>query len=131
MDPIYAPAFDSQISDLLNKSPDQQVYLRIAGLIEKADYGTTPQGMLRTDGRLFLMLNMGAMIVIPWQRTQNRDFFSQYPSELQDDLIDILTEAKILAAQLNVKEISANLLVMVTATRRSGQRTRGINIWGP
>lgn len=131
MDLIYEPAFASQLSDLISVSPDNAVYLRIAGLVERADHRTNPQGILRADGSLFLVLNVGAMIVIPWQRTQNADFFKHYQADLEADILDILTEAKAMAAQLAVTEISANLLMAVTATRRGGQRTRGTNIWGP
>jgi hypothetical protein len=131
MDAIYAPSFAAQLNELLTVSPDGKVYNKIAGMVETADYKTMPQGLLRVDGRFFLVLNLGAMIFIPWERAQKQDFFAFYSAALQDDITDILAEAKLLASQWNAKGISANLLVTVTASRRGGQRTRGINIWGP
>jgi hypothetical protein len=96
------------------------------------DKDTQHQGtLLRVDGVLFLVLNMGAMIVIPWQRAHGKDFFALYQAELAEDIRDILNEAKLMASQLKAREISAKLLVAVTATRRGGRRTRGTNIWGP
>jgi hypothetical protein len=131
MDPIYAPAFASQLNDLIEVSQDKAIYSRIAGLVQASDRDTKPQGTLRVDGALFLVLNMGAMIVIPWQRAHDQDFFEVYQADLAADIRDILNEAKLMASQLKATEISANLLVAVTATRRGGQRTRGTNIWGP
>jgi hypothetical protein len=131
MDPIYGPAFDAELNDLINVSPDKNVYSTIQAIVESADQNTTPSTMLRSDATLFLVLNMGAMIVIPWQKAKKMDFFKQYRSLLEEDAKDILTEAKQMASQQGLKEISSNLLVSVTATRRGGMRTRGINIWGP
>jgi hypothetical protein len=131
MDPIYEPAFEAQLNDLINVSPDKDVYSTIASIVESADQTTMPPKMLRSDARLFLVLNMGAMIAIPWQKARSANFFTQYRGQLEADAQDILTEAKQMAAQQGLKEISSNLLVSVTATRRGGTRTRGINIWGP
>jgi hypothetical protein len=49
-----------------------------------------PTGLsLRADGVLFLALNIGHLIVIPWQETEQRDFRTTHGPLLADDIRDI------------------------------------------
>jgi hypothetical protein len=85
---------------------------------------------LRADGTLFLLINIGYLIVVPWDNTEGDHFMnSPYVHDLEQDIIDILSETSAIAQQRKVTDISANLLLEVTATRRGGMRTRGLNLW--
>jgi hypothetical protein len=127
MDSRFVPAFVNQIRILTANAP----YDWISAMINDAITAVLhPSSMrLREDGTLFLLVNIAEMIVKPWQETEQRDFRSTHSGILFEDIRDILAEARAIASAESISDISANLLLNVTATRRGGKRTRGLDIW--
>jgi len=129
MDPRFLPAFENRIRTLTANDPFTWIRDMINDAVNDA---LAPSGMsLRADGVLFLLVNVAAMIVRPWEETESNNFLNVHGSSLAADLQDIMGEAQAIASVRNIREISANLLLSVTATRRGGMRTLALNMWGP
>jgi hypothetical protein len=129
MDERFRPAFVNTIESLTADEPFRTLDARIR---EAEGAILVPSHTLRHDARLFLLINIGYLIVKPWDQTMTHDpFLTDHGSELNNDVREILEEGKLLAQQRLETEISANLMLQVVAHRRRGVRTRGLNIWGP
>jgi hypothetical protein len=133
MDAVFNRGFEEQITLLANISP----YNQIDQMLQRID-SRIP---LRIDGRLFLIVTVSTLIVIPWSISMTnerlgdpalgRTFFSNHGEDLSADLREIIVQAESQANLLQESAISANLLLSVTASRTVGLRTRALNIWGP
>ena len=128
MDQRFRPAFVEIIESLTENEPFQTLNVRLQEA-ERAILGAPRT--LRDDARLFLLINIGYLIVKPWDATTHDPLLFNHGTELNDDVREILEEGNLLAEQRNESEISANLMLEVVAHRRRGVRTRGRNIWGP
>lgn len=129
MEPKFVPGFEIYLQNLRQNA----TFDRIAEMVnETASRILKPFSLsLRADGALFLVGNIGAMIVIPWETVEGQNFFTVHGGLLTSDIEDILVESRVIAQQRNISEISANLLLEVVATRRGGIQTRGLAVWGP
>lgn len=126
MDNKFRPAFEEQVNYFATKAGMPE-YAEIYQMI-KSVRSLVP---LRPDAELFLMINAGQLIVVPWNITTQGDFLRVHGKLLRDDLSEIIAEASAVASRSKRDEISANALVSVVANRTVGTRTRGLNIWGP
>jgi hypothetical protein len=127
MNPRFLPAFEAQVNDLRRRDPFSWIYEMVqAGERNILDNASQ---QLRADGTLFLLINIGHLIVMPWDDTEGNRFIDIHHQMLEEDTQDILRETSMVAQQRKVTDISANLLLEITATRRGGVRTRGLNLW--
>jgi hypothetical protein len=76
---------------------------------------------LRPDGELFLLGNIGGLIVIPWDGVYGPDDFKQkHIGLLAGDMDAILRDAARLALQKHTNEVSARTVLEVTARMTPG-----------
>ena len=133
MDPKFNVGFEEQINRLIKIPP----YDEISRMLDSIK----PQIPLRPDGILFLLVNVGRLIVIPWDITihnvplgnpsMGKGFLGSHATILYDDLKEIVAQAETEALRRQEAAISANILLSVTGARTAGLRTRTLNIWGP
>jgi hypothetical protein len=129
MDPQFLAIFARQV-DLLSKNDP---FSWIRGLLRDiATRHITPPMTLRPDGELFLLGNIGGLIVGPWDERYGRDDFRKSNLRLlTDDMDHILRESVSLTRQKGTYEVSARTLLEATARSAVPLATLALNIWGP
>jgi hypothetical protein len=133
VDPKFNVGFEEQINRLIKISPYDEIMRML--------HSIRPQTPLRPDGVLFLLVNVGRLIVIPWDiaidnvpwgsPSMGQGFLGSHGTILYDDLREIIAQAEAEARSRQEVAISANILLSVTGARTVGLRTRTLNIWGP
>src|SRR5262249_26514556 len=124
MDQRFLPAFRTQARQLLGNN----LFKEIRNVISSVESEVlSPPYHLRTDGLLFLLINIGYMIVLPWEYTEVNDFLTRNREMLREDLTMVMTEAKNrvgapAGAPAGAIEISASTLLDAVATRKSQMR---------
>ncbi len=123
MDIRFRPAFERQVDYFRQKPEYDEIYNMIKSV--------QTQVPLRPDAELFLMINVGQLIVIPWSETEKQDFLQVHRNILHQDLAAIIGQADKVASSSGRREISANALLEAVASRTVRILTRGLDIWGP
>lgn len=128
MDQRFIPSFRQQVDQLSQNDP----FSWIRGLLRDIATRHIQLPMaLRPDGELFLLGNIGGLIVIPWDRVHGGGNFKQTHLQLlSDDMDVILRNAALLTLQKGTNDVSARTILEVTA-RIPALATLGLNIWGP
>ena len=143
MDQRFITGFERQVNFLAQREP----FKWILELVRDEASRILPPLKLREDGALFLIGNIGALIVGAWDIVEGPgNFRSSHSGQLRDDVGTILRDARGLAVAANVTEISARLLLVTTAWRELAPQTLqflqsrppqtplstlGLGIWGP
>lgn len=129
MDPNFIPIFQQQVASLGQNDP----YSWISSLLRDiATRHIIPPMTLRPDGELFLLVNIGNLIVIPWDgRHGQNSFKNTHIRLLEDDMNVILRDAVLLTRQKGTNEVSARTLLEATARQIAPLATLRLNIWGP
>ena len=128
MDQGFIPIFRQQVDLLSQNDP----FSWIRGLVRDiAARHIQPPMELRPDGELFLLGNIGGLIVIPWDRANGTgDFRQTHLPLLSADVEVILRNAVFVTLQKGASGISARTILEVTA-RIPSLAVLGLNIWGP
>ena len=129
MHPVFVPIFEQEVTILSQNNP----YSWIRGLMtDIATRHIIRPMILRADGELFLLGNMGGLIVLPWDGVHGPGHFRQtHIRLLADDMDAILREAARLTLQKRTNEVSARSLLEVTARMTPPLATLSLDIWGP
>jgi hypothetical protein len=128
MDPRFLGAFVDQVNGLIKNPPFDWIFSMINDVTPQV---VRPPIQIRPDGMLFLLGNIGGLIVMPWETTEHENFRTTHGRLLTSDIMDILRNGITIATQRGVNELSANILLDATANRNNALATRGLQIWGP
>lgn len=128
MDPKFLGAFVDQVNTLIKNPPFDWIFSMINDVAPQVVH---PPMQIRPDGLLFLLGNIAALIVMPWEMTEQKNFRTIHGRLLASDIMDILRNGVTIAIQRGVNELSANILLDSTANRNNALATRGLQIWGP
>jgi hypothetical protein len=130
MDPQFSTIFARRL-DLLSQTDPFSWIRSLLGDI--ATRHLNPQGMtLRPDGELFLLTNIGELIVIPWDgRYGQGNFKNLHFTLLTNDMDRILADSVPLTRQKGALEVTARTLLETTARMTVPLATFALNIWGP
>jgi hypothetical protein len=130
MDPRYLPEFERRANDLSRTPP----YDWLSGVIaEEVATILRPHGVeLRADGMVFLLLNIGDLVVKPWQEVNSQQFLgTQYVDLVRQD-VQYLLRIGLVAAQTQQRSVvSSNMLLQGAAVLGEGLTVRSLQLWGP
>lgn len=124
MDARFLPAFENQARELLEDRPFRPILAMITSMEREMEC------KLRADGLVFLLINVGYMIILPWERTEVRSFLEANGDLLRADIGKILSRAKDSDSYGTAQEISANRVLEAVNELKADMSTLNLRLWG-